>query len=101
MRTTAETRRIEKLVDEHFPDCPKNFHRAYLYNTFSIRVRVVDERFKGKNRSEREKMVMPLIRTLPEDTRQKLTVLLLLAPDEMADSLMNREYEDPSRSSIL
>jgi hypothetical protein len=96
MKVTKQTKQVERLVDKHFPDCPKDFPRAYRYSPASIRVRIVDERFKEMNRSERWKMVMPLIRTLPEDIRQELTVLLLLSPDELSDSLMNREYEKPS-----
>ena len=62
--------------------------------------RIVDPRFRGKNRSEREKMALPLIRSLPDETQQDLTILLLLAPEELEDSLMNREYEEPSKSLL-
>ena len=95
MKVTKQTKQVENLVDEHFPNCPRDLPRAYRYNPASIRVRIVDPRFKDKNRSEREKMVMAIVRTLPEETRQELTVLLLLTPDELADSLMNRQFEHP------
>ena len=100
MKTTKETRAIEKLIDKHFPDCPKDLPRAYRYSPYSIRARIVDPRFKKMNRSERDKMVLPLIQTLPDETQEDLTILLLLAPDELKDSLMNREYENPSPSLV-
>jgi stress-induced morphogen len=100
MKTTKETRAIERVIDAEFPDSPKELPRAYRYSPVSIRVRIVDPRFKGKNRSEREKMVLPLIRSLPDETQEDLTILLLLAPDELEDSLMNREYEQPSPSLL-
>ena len=100
MKTTKETRVLEKLIDKHFPDCPKDFPRAYRYSPFSIRARIVDPRFKDMNLSERDKFVLPLIRTLPDETQEDLTILLLLAPDELNDSLMNREYEKPSPALV-
>jgi hypothetical protein len=100
MKRTRETKKIERIIDERYPNCPKEVPRAYRYNSASLRIRVVDERFKGLNRSQREKIVMPLIRTLPEETQQDVMVLLILAPDELNDSLMNREYEHPSGSDL-
>jgi stress-induced morphogen len=97
MKTTKETKAVEQLIDKHFPNSPKNLPRVYRYSPVSIRARIVDDRFRGKNRSEREKMVQPLIRGLPDEVQEDLTILLLLAPDELKDSLMNREYENPSR----
>jgi stress-induced morphogen len=98
MKTTKETKAIERLIDAKFPNNSKDLPRAYRYSPVSIRVRIVDEGFRGKNRSEREKMVLPLIRSLPDETQQDLTILLLLAPDEVEESLMNREYAEPSPS---
>src|SRR5579859_7058837 len=98
MKVTKETKQIERLIDEHYPNCPKNMPRAYRYSSVSIRVRVVDEQFKGKGRAERERMVLPLIRSLPEETQEDINILLVLAPDELDNSLMNREYEHPAES---
>jgi len=100
IKRTKETRVVEKLIDQHFPDSPKDFPRAYRYSPVSIRARIVDDRFRGKNKSEREKMVLPLIRSLPDEIQQDLTILLLLAPGELEDSLMNREYERPTPSLL-
>jgi len=100
MKTTKETKAIERMIDAEFPDNLKNLPRAYRYSPVSIRVRIVDERFRGKNRSEREKMVLPLIRSLPDETQEDLTILLLLAPNELKESLMNREYESPTPTEL-
>jgi stress-induced morphogen len=98
---TRETKQIEKLLLEHFPDHPPEYPpTAYRYNPASLRVRVVSDRFKGKLRSEREEMVLPLIHQLPEDTQADIMILLLLAPDELESSLMNVEFEDPSPSML-
>jgi stress-induced morphogen len=101
LKKTAETKKIEKLLSEHFPDCPPEYPpQAYRYNSASIRLRVVSPRFSGLNRVEREKIVFPILRTLPEDTWLDITVALLLAPEDVAKSPMNREFESPTPSRL-
>lgn len=100
-RQNAETRKIEGLLADHFADTPTTIPpMAYRYNPASIRVRVVSDRFRGKSRSEREDMVLPIIRQLPENTQQDITILLLLAPEELDTSMMNTEFDNPSRSLL-
>jgi Trp operon repressor len=61
----------------------------------------VSKRFSGKDRVERWDMVIPILKeNLPEDTWQDVTLILLLAPEELKDSLMNREFERPTSSSL-
>jgi stress-induced morphogen len=93
---------IEKLLKEEFSDYPSAHPpEAYRYNIASIRIRVVSPRFEGKNESERYKMVAPLLKkNLSEDTWQDITILLLLTPDEVEDSLLNREFESPTPSRL-
>ena len=100
-KQTPETQKIEKLLKKLFPNHPEDFPpTAYRYNSASIRVRVVDESFKGKSRSEREKVVLPALRTLTEKTQSDITVLLLLAPDETDRSMMNFEFDHPTPSRL-
>jgi len=100
-KKTPQTREIESLLRERFPDhSPEYPPKAYRYNSASIRVRLVSDRFEEMNRSERERMVMPIIRDLDEETRADITVLLLLTPEEMTQSLMNLEFEHPTPSRL-
>jgi len=55
-KRTAETRRVEDALRQVFPNTD-----AYRYNSASIRVRVIDDRFKGKSIEERDAMVEPLL----------------------------------------
>jgi hypothetical protein len=75
------------------------FPTAEVYRCIfdSIRVRIIDPRFKGKNRIRREKLVLPLIHALPVDVQDQIIVLLLLAPGEEGGSIMNFEFENPPR----
>lgn len=99
---TNETRRIEELLQEHFPDHPDRYPpMAYRYNPASIRVRVVSDRFTGLDRVERSELVYPLLqKNLPEETWQDIMVILLLAPDEVDDSPTNFEFEHPTPSRL-
>ena len=94
-KKTDETREIERMLREHFPDVI-----AYRQNSASIRVRVVDERFRGKSLIDRENMVEPLLATMPEETQIDITILLLLSPEEIGRSMMNIEFEDPVESML-
>ncbi len=63
-------------------------------------MRIIDPRFARKNLVEREKMVLPLIHELPEDIQCDITVLLTLAPGEEGKSMMNYEFEHPSKLGV-
>ena len=101
-KKTAETKKIEKLLLHYFPNSPKEYlPEAYRYNPASIRLRLVHDCFEGKSRTEREKMVYPILeKNLPKDTWQDITVALLLAPADVENSLMNREFEHPTPSRL-
>ena len=98
-KKTPETRRLESIFQKVFP-CTD----AYRFNSASIRVRVIDERFEGKSIDEREEMVMPILDELPKKTRDDILLLLTLAPSEQkefnAQSLMNLEFEQPLPSRL-
>jgi stress-induced morphogen len=100
-KQTKETRLIESRLKEQFPDywpdCPP---AAYRYNSASIRVRVVSDRFRNKSLSEREDLLLPIVRRLPKDTQEDITILLLLSPEESRDSVLNLEFETPTPSTL-
>jgi hypothetical protein len=93
-RKTVETRKIEELFRAVFPKTD-----AYRYNSASIRVRIIDDRFEGRAIAEREAMVWPLLRKLPRKTRDDILLLLTLAPSERttfnSQTMMNRVFEQP------
>jgi stress-induced morphogen len=97
VKRTRETKAIEKLMTEHFPNHARAFPpAAYRYNPASIRVRVVDEQFKDKSLTERERMVLPILEKLPEETQADIMILLLLSPDEMNGTMMSHEFDHPT-----
>ena len=98
-KKTPETRKIEALFRTDFPQTD-----AYRFNSASIRVRVIDDRFEGKSIAEREAMVLPLFKKLPKKTRDDVLLLLTLAPSEQrsfnSQTLMNLEFEKPLHSRL-
>jgi hypothetical protein len=94
-KKTDETRKIENVLGAEFPRTD-----AYRFNSASIRVRVIDDRFEGKSIAEREAMVWPLLNKLPKRTRDDVLWLLTLAPSELKRDLMNLEFEQPLPSRL-
>jgi stress-induced morphogen len=96
---TDETRMVEDKLRNKFPKTD-----AYRYNSASIRVRVVDPQFEGKSNQQRDAMVEPLLKQLPEGTQADIMNLITLYPDETTKSLKafvaNSEFEEPSPSML-
>lgn len=100
---TDETREVEEALRR------AGFQQAdaYRYNSASIRVRVVDPRFRGMSVEQRDAVVEPHLAKLPERTQADIVTLLTLSPDEITGpdvssrSLsLNAEFEDPSPSEL-
>jgi hypothetical protein len=96
---TDESRHVEAILRKEFPKTD-----AYRYNSASIRVRVIDPRFEGLEIDERDAMVEPLLKQLPEEIQADIMNLITLTPSEAAKptklSLVNLEFEDPSPSIL-
>ena len=95
----ADTRLVEQVLRKDFPDAAVD---AYRYNSVSIRVRILDTAFEGKNRVQRESLVLPVIRRLPQEIQDDITILLLLTPTEHRnkESMLDLEFEHPTRSRL-
>jgi hypothetical protein len=100
---TDETRMVERALR----DAGFNGADAYRYNSASIRVRVIDERFEGLKPEKRDELVEPILDKLPEQTQADIITLLTFAPSELQpkptfsrEYLMNLEFDDPSPSTL-
>ena len=99
-KRTDETRKLEEELRKHFPRS-----EAYRFNSASIRIRIIDDLFKGKSESEREQMVDPILEQLPDETQADIMLLLTLTEDEAKSkygrhSLANLEFENPGESAL-
>lgn len=100
-RKTDETRRIETDLRAEFPNS-----EAYRFNSGSIRVRVIDERFRGLEIDERDGLVSAILDQLPEPLQRQIILVLTLTPEESGHgtfdrhSFLNIEFENPSPSLL-
>jgi hypothetical protein len=89
---------VRRLREKYLPNHPRAEVRAYRYNPASVRVRVIDPDFAGKDTAEREDMVWPVLETLPGHVVEDISILLLLPPEERDSSALSLEFDALSRS---
>lgn len=90
---------LATLREQYGANHPRASIEAYRYNSASIRVRITDPDFAGKDLVDREETIWPIMETLPDDIRSEITVLLLVTPHERK-SLMSLEFDAPARSRL-
>ncbi len=101
-KRTPETRMVETLLGQHFQQAD-----SYRYNSASIRVRVIDPRFEGMPREQRDAMVEQYLDTLPLETQRDIVTLFTFAPSELTQSpttfreyMLNTEFDEPNRTIL-
>jgi stress-induced morphogen len=97
-KITPETVEAEQKLGAHFAKVD-----AYRFNSVSLRIRIIDEKFRGLSKVDRAEMVEPILDQLPESIQQDIVFLLLMAPGEESEfsySLMNHEFDNPRRSQL-
>jgi hypothetical protein len=98
-KRTDETRHAEEILRKHFESVD-----AYRYNSASVRVRIIDSRFKDLSREQRDDLVEPKLELLPEETQSEIMNLVLLYPGEERETfranMMNSEFEHPLESML-
>jgi hypothetical protein len=95
-RISKETKMVEQVLKEHFPNHPADHPpAAYVHGSF-IHVRVVDESFAKVPWFERLDLIHPMLDTLPDKTQRKILFVALLTPNELENSPLNYEFEHPT-----
>ncbi len=96
-----------RMVEEKLHGAGLERVDAYRYNSASLRVRVIDQRFESIPREERDSIVEPFIDELPSSTQTDIVTLVLLAPSELEqpsetfrEYMLNTEFENPSPSLL-
>jgi hypothetical protein len=101
-KRTAETQLVDERLKPHFERAD-----SYRYNSASIRVRVIDPRFEGMSREERDAMVEEQLAKLPPETQRDIVTLFTFAPSELTrtpttfrEFMQNSEFENPSPTML-
>jgi len=96
----AQMQQVLDSLAEYLDSHPNAQISARRQNSVSIRVRIIDDDFRGMDRVDREPAVWKLLKSLPEDILSDITMLLLLTPQEAERSLANLEFNDPIPSRL-
>lgn len=93
-------RQILDLLAEYDSTHPAALIHAYRQNSASVRIRIIDPDFQGRDRVERERNIWNILGKLPDDVQNEITLLLLLTPDEAGFSFTNFEFDNPIPSHL-
>jgi stress-induced morphogen len=99
-KSDASIEQIVEQLERYEAEHPKAKIEVYRKNASSIRIRVIDPAFHTLSRSERSRMVWPLLRQLPEETLSEVSMVLLISPQEKKTSPVSLEFDDPSPSRL-
>ncbi|HTW93192.1 MAG TPA: hypothetical protein VMD30_00260 [Tepidisphaeraceae bacterium] len=93
--------RIKAILDkEYAAGHPSAKVDVYRQDAVSVRIRVIDPDFRGKNRVERDDLLWAILERLPEQDREDITMVIPLTPQEQKESLANFEFEHPTKSDL-
>ena len=97
----------DKIIDK-IVGALKNYEKGnpqaqidlYRQSPVSVRIRIVDPSFRGMDKSNRHQRAWQFLEQLPEEIQGDISMLVLLAPDELATSFGNLEFDDPVASAL-
>jgi len=91
----ADVQAVADIIEPYQKTHPKAEVVVYRQNPASIRIRIVDPDFKRLDRVQRDDIVWKFIEELPWDVRSQITMILLLTPDELEQSMANHIFDNP------
>jgi len=97
-KTDEQTHRIYEALKKAFPSLSaKESEVVYKKDRFSIRVCVIDDRFSNMSIAERIGMVNRAIKHLDSEDQADISMVLVLAPEELDDptDLMIKKFFEP------
>jgi hypothetical protein len=93
-------KRIAATLAAYESEHPGSTAVLYRRNPAAVRIRIVDPSFAGLDRVERDDRAWRYLNKLPANARSDISVLLLLAPEELETSFANQDFEDPVPSRL-
>jgi hypothetical protein len=100
LQPDAQVQQILDILAEYERVHPKAQIEGRRHSPVSIRLRIIDPDFHGRDRVEREPDIWKLLQRLPEDVFANITMLLLLTPEEAEKSFASQEFEHPIPSQV-
>lgn len=91
---------IAEALQAYEADHPQAAVDLYRQNPVSVRIRIIDPAFAGRNKPQRSHDVWAYLDHLPEAVQSDISTVLLLTPDETKTSFANFEFDDPIPSKL-
>lgn len=95
-----DVRAVLDVLNEYRASHPGSRVKSYRQNSASIRIRIIDAGFAGKDRATRDDLIWGVLGRSPERIQSQITVLLLLTPDETKTSFANMDFDNPILSRL-
>ena len=101
-RADAVIERIESALSAFQAAYPRAKIELYRQNSVSVRVRIVNESFRGLSRSQREDLVWEHLNALDGGAQNEISMLILVTPDELDDpfAFSSHEFDSPFPSRL-
>jgi hypothetical protein len=100
-RVDREVQALKGALDAYEYEHPEAQVELYRHNPASIRLRVIDRHFMGMPKSQRHAEIWEyLAKRVSDDAMAELSVVLTLAPAELETSIMNAEFDKPTRFGV-
>ena len=96
----VQVQQILDILTEYERAHPQAQIEGRRHSPVSIRLRIIDPDFRGRDRIEREPEIWTLLQRLPEEVFVNITMLLLLTPEEAEKSYASQEFEHPIPSRL-
>ena len=91
---------IAKVLAKYLERSPNAQIDIYRQNSVSVRVRVIDPTFAGKGRAERHRCIWDCLDKASEYAQSDISMLVLLAPEEVPTSFANMTFDNPTPSRL-
>lgn len=91
------TAQLFAALKRAFPELPNDpMQVVYRSTPFSIRMRIISPKFRGKSMAEREELVNVALESIPDDVLSDIVFQFLLTPGEAKrPTLLHREFDHP------
>jgi hypothetical protein len=94
-KTDELLEQIRSALELYQRDHPDARIDLYRNDACSIRVRIIDPRFRRMSRTDRHDLVWKYLDSLPDEAVADISMLVLITPSEAKTSGSNIEFEDP------
>jgi stress-induced morphogen len=91
---------IVKALERYQETWPAAQIDVYRQNSVSVRIRVIDPTFSDLGRVERHDRVWEFLEQAPASAQSDVSMIVLLAPDEVSTSSANMAFENPIPSRL-